>query len=340
VADEGLLGLAHDLARRGKPFALATVVRCERPTSAKPGARALIREGGAITGWIGGSCAEPLVVKEALDALQDGQPRLLSLVGQGATTRLGSREGVREYSMSCHSGGTLEIYVEPVLPRPELVAVGSGPVVETLTRLAAAAGFRTTVVDREARGVGRPRTEGCDEEARAQPVADRQVDDLDRVTLTPQTAVVIATHGRFDEEALERALGSEASYVSLVASPKRAQAVRELLHTRGVPEERLRRLKAPAGIDLGAITPAEIAVSILAEVVQWRRRPGPAAPLRGRPSAEVPIEARDPVCGMTVAVATASHRRDTADGPVYFCLAGCQQAYDRDPSRYSIAEPT
>src|SRR6266567_946184 len=125
---EDLLFLAVELRQRGEPFALATVVRCERPTSAKPGAKALIREDGTLTGWIGGSCAEPLVVKEALDALQDGQPRLLALVGEGAAS-LGGRDGVREHAMPCHSGGTLEIYVEPFLPRLALVLIGRGPVV-------------------------------------------------------------------------------------------------------------------------------------------------------------------------------------------------------------------
>jgi xanthine dehydrogenase accessory factor len=128
---------AEALARRGEPFAVATVVRCERPTSAKPGAKALIRRDGTVSGCIGGSCAEPVAVKEAMGALEDGQPRFLVLVGKGGAA-LGRTEGVREYTMTCHSGGTLEIFVEPVLPKPALVLVGSGPVVETLAGLAEA----------------------------------------------------------------------------------------------------------------------------------------------------------------------------------------------------------
>jgi xanthine dehydrogenase accessory factor len=317
VGDD-LLGLAYELARRREPFAVATVVRCERPTSAKPGAKALIRQDGTVSGWIGGSCAEPVAVKEALGALEDGEPRFLVLVGKGGAP-LGRVEGVRAYTMSCHSGGTLEIFVEPVLPKPALVLVGSGPVVETLAGLATAARLVVTVVEPEA--------------SRPADLGDvRVVADLAAVGVTPRTAIVVATHGRFDEDALAQALGSEASYVSLVASPTRARVVVESLRARAIPEDRLRRLKAPAGLDLAAVTPEEIAVSILAEIIAYRRRPVEPASLD--PPSPAPLVARDPVCGMTVTVATARHRAEAPGGPVYFCCAGCREQYDRDPGRY------
>jgi xanthine dehydrogenase accessory factor len=319
------LAEAAALRARGEPFALATVVRSERPTSAKPGAKALVRPDGSVSGWVGGSCAEPVTVKEALDALADGQPRLLVLAGEAARAR-GPAEGVREYAMTCHSGGTLEIYVEPILPRPELVLVGGGPVVEALARLAAVMGFATTAVE----PVGSESAAGV----------ERRVDGLGRARVTARTAIVVATHGRADDEALEEALRSEAEYVSLVASPKRAAAVVDLLRARGVAEDRLRRLKAPAGLDLGAVTPEEIALSILAEIVARRRRP--PAPSAGLAPAAVarPLEvARDPVCGMTVVIATARYRSDAPAGPVYFCCPGCQRAFDRDPGRYPVAGP-
>ena len=258
---------AAELARRGEPFAVATVVRCERPTSAKAGAKALIRRDGRVSGWIGGSCAEPVAVKEALGALEDGLPRFLVLVGQGGAS-LGRVDGVREYTMTCHSGGTLEIFVEPMLPQPALVLVGSGPVVETLARLGVAARFAVTVVEREPPGP-------------AGLVDVPVVDDLAAVPVTLRTAIVVATHGRFDEDALERALRSDAEYVSLVASPTRTRVILESLRARAIPDERLGRLKAPAGLDLGAVTPEEIAVSILAEIVA-RRHPGPRSALDPR----------------------------------------------------------
>ena len=320
-----LLALAHELLERDEPFALATVVRCERPTSAKPGSKAIVRRDGTVSGWIGGSCAEPVVVKEAMGAIEDGEPRFLVLVGKGGPS-LGRTDGVREYTMTCHSGGTLEIFVEPMLPKPALVLVGSGPVVETLAGLAATAHFAVTVVDAES-----PAPAGL--------AAARVVGDLASVAVTPRTAIVVATHGRFDEDALEQALRSEADYVSLVASPTRARVVVESLRAREIPDDCLRRLKAPAGLDLGAVTPEEIAVSILAEIVARRRRPDLAAAPNAAPPAAVPTMAQDPVCGMTVTIATARHRSDGPAGPVYFCCGGCKQRYDREPGRYAAALP-
>jgi xanthine dehydrogenase accessory factor len=308
VSADPLLVQAFELARRGEPFALATVVRCERPTSAKPGAKALVRPDGTVVGWIGGSCAEPLVVREALAALGDGQPRLLALAGEETRSPGSPREGVREHAMPCHSGGTLEIYVEPVLPQPSLVLVGGGPVAATLATLAGAVGFEVTGV------------------------ADER--ELAGVPLAPGTAVVVATHGRFDEAALERVLKSEARYVSLVASPKRARAVVETLAARDVPTE---RLKAPAGLDLGAVTPEEIAVSILAEIIQARRpRPPEPGPAAAAPALALAAEALDPICGMTVATAGARYLSEVADRRVYFCGAGCKRRFDQDPGKYGL----
>src|SRR5438093_5093050 len=146
VADV-LVALAAELQRAGEAFALATVVRCEAPTSAKPGAKALVREDGIVQGWVGGACAEPVVVREALEALRDGRPRLIGLYGEGARTP-GRTEGLREYGMTCHSGGTLEIYVEPYLPKPLLVLVGHGPVIETLATIGHAADYSIAALRR------------------------------------------------------------------------------------------------------------------------------------------------------------------------------------------------
>ncbi len=306
-----LLSLAHGLSQQGEPFALATVVRCEPPTSAKPGAKALIRKDGTIVGWIGGSCAEPVVVKEALRALHDGQPRFIALVGDRGASR-GREEGLLEYTMTCHSGGTLEIYVEPVLPKPQLLLIGEGPVVETLVKLGQAVEFTVTVVP-----------------------AETVVERLARVPVSSRTLVVVASHGSADQEALEQVLQSEAGYVSLVASKKRAGAVIEALRARGVPADQLSRVKAPAGLDIGAVTPEEIAVSILAEIIQisrsrkveWKPAEAMAEEIGG-------IEARDPVCGMSVTVASARYRSERFGKRFYFCCQRCQQAFDQDPQRY------
>lgn len=315
MPEPDLLGLATALRAEGQPFALATVVRCERPTSAKPGAKALIHEDGRVTGWVGGACAEPIVVREALAALGDGQPRLVSLVGEAGHST-GRTEGIREHPMTCHSGGTLEIYVEPYLPKPLLMLLGHGPVIETLAALGAAVDYRVEMAEGDDAGGA-----------------------LDRLPLGPRASVVVATHGEVDEAVLERVLATGAGYVSLVASRKRAAAMMESLRARGVPREHLARLKAPAGLDIGAVTPTEIAVSILAEIIQLQRSgkwpasaapPGPALRLVSPPA----VEAIDPVCGMTVNPSTARHRSEVEGTTVYFCCGGCKARFDADPQRY------
>src|SRR5438093_536105 len=204
VADT-LVALAAELQRAGEAFALATVVRCEAPTSAKSGAKVLVREDGSVQGWVGGACAEPVVVREALQALRDGRPRLVGLYGDGGRVP-GRTEGLLEYGMTCHSGGTLEIYVEPYLPKPLLVLVGHGPVVETLAVLGPAADYSVVTLS--------------DDDSRA---------GLGPLELTRRASVVVATHADADEEALEHVLRTGAGYVSLVASRRRATMILERL---------------------------------------------------------------------------------------------------------------
>jgi len=307
-----ILALAVELSGRGEPFALATVVRCERPTSAKPGAKALILQDGTVKGWVGGACAEPVVAQEARRAMADGQPRLVALVGEEHALP-GRTEGLVPYPMTCHSGGTLEIYVEPFLPKPPLVLIGYGPVVDTLAALGRATDFAVTVLAPE--------------------VVEQE---LTQLPLGSQTSVVVATHGNADEDVLVQVLDAGVAYVSLIASRKRAGSVVENLRQRRVPEDHISRLKAPAGLEIGAVTPEEIAVSILAEIVARRHQPRAVTPLTVPVGpAAAPTTARDPVCGMTVTIATARYRSESPTGPVYFCCGGCKQRYDREPGRYA-----
>jgi len=252
------------------------------------------------------------VVREALDALRDGRPRLIALAGEGGPSP-GRAEGMIHYPMTCHSGGTLEIYVEPYLPEPLLLIVGHGPVVEALAALAQVAGYSVELV-----------------------AADALPDGLGRLSLTARSAVVVATHADADEEALAQVLGTDAGYVSLVASRRRAALIAERLRQRGVAPERVSRLKAPAGLDIGAETPPEIAVSILAEIVQHQRSGKPAVADPGG-SPALASEAIDPICGMRVEVATARHHSAQSGRAVYFCCRHCKDTFDRDPDRYRAA---
>ncbi|MEA2631000.1 MAG: xanthine dehydrogenase accessory factor [Chloroflexota bacterium] len=330
---------AAELESGGRPFAVATVVAVRRPTSARPGASGIVYPDGTIEGWVGGSCAQPVVVREALRSLVDGQPRLLRL-SKDAPAEGRRGDGIVELVMTCHSGGTLEIYVEPHLPAPVLWVAGTTPIASALVSLGSAAGWRVSIFDPIA-------------DPDAFPDAERVVVGTDIAGLDPgvSPAVVVATQGIWDEEALAAALARDAAYVGLVASPTRANVVRAWLRDEaGIGEDRLAALRAPAGLDLGAETAEEVALSILAELVQVRRgtaafvaSPGPAT-LAGKQEPTQPtqpiqpviddIVLLDPVCGMTVDRAHARHLAEH-DGILYaFCSMGCRTSFIREPTAY------
>ena len=330
---------AAELEAAGRPFAVATVVAVKRPTSARPGATGIVHPDGSIEGWVGGSCAQPVVVREALRSLADGQPRLLRLSkdGPGEGRRA---DGVIELVMTCHSGGTLEIYVEPHIAAPQLWVIGTTPIAGALVRLGSVAGWTVTVIDPIA-------------EADAFPDADRVVASADIRGLDPDASpyVVVASQGIWDEEAVGLSLTREVSYLGLVASPTRAGVVREWLREETtVGDERIAALRAPAGLDLGAETAEEVALSILAELVQVRRgradfvaSPGPATVAGGIPDTITlepvvdDIVLLDPVCGMTVERASARHLAEH-DGVIYaFCSIGCRTRFIKEPATYLSA---
>ncbi len=325
------LARAHSLSETGQPFVIATVVRAEKPTSAKAGAKAIITVDGALNGWVGGSCAQPTVIRESLIALQDGQPRFLRMCPPEKLR--GDTPGVVEVALTCISGGTLEIYLEPHLPQPHLLAIGHLPVVEALSALARDMGYAVTVVGENATRERFPRADQVSEF------------DVAHLHFTPQTYVIVASHGNYDEPALEAALGSDAAYVALVASHKRRDSVLDYLRQSGLAEEKLARLKCPAGLDLGAVTPEEIAVSILAEIVQLRRqslgvasRSVPTGRDESASSNSPMTEALDPVCGMMVEMAIARYTAAHAGQTYYFCSPGCQRSFVREPGKYLTSE--
>ncbi len=320
IMTNSLLELAYRLTQAGEPFVLATVIWCERPTSAKPGAQAIITANGQITGWIGGSCAQPVVLREALRILREGDdPYLLRLGSPDAG--MGRSSDVRVFPMSCTSGGVLDIYMEPHLPQPQLLLIGDSPVIAALSRLAPVLNFT---------------------------VIQLQSPDLSQVRVDERTYILVATHGQYDEDALEQALRSPTSYVGMVASRKRGEACRDYLRTSGLPEYQIARLKVPAGLDLGAVTPEEIAASIIAELVQVRRSSlaihesaDTTSTQEQRQDSEntpsgLPETALDPVCGMIVEIASARHR-STYDGrEFYFCCPACKRLFERNPHEYLV----
>jgi len=310
-----------ELLEQGASFAVATVVRVQAPSSGKPGDKAIIQSDGRLWGWIGGGCAQPVVIKEALKALADGTSRLVRISPSPSP----SEEGTVDYTMTCHSGGALDIYIEPVLPKTHVVVLGRSPVARTLAQLASTIGYAVTVV-----------ADGEIDVAEAELVQSRDY-GLEHAKVSASTLIVVSTQGEGDEEALEQALKSEASYIGFVASKTKAQKVFDYLKTAGIPDEKLNVVRAPAGLDIHARSPEEIAVSILAQLIQVRSEMKKPASV-SRPAVSLPIvetEAKDPICGMTVGISGAKHKLEYRGKTFFFCCAGCKQAFEREPARYA-----
>lgn len=350
TSERDILIQAGRRAGRGEPFVLVTVVRRAAPSSARPAQKALVLPDGTLRGFVGGSCIEPIARREALAALADGRPRRVLLSpdaggqdGSGPDDRSGPpvpggaafEPGVRSYPMTCHSGGTVELFLEPYLPAPILRLYGESPVIHALEEMVGPLGWvvRRSVEPGAGEAEGGQAIVGEGGEEGAAPGA--------------ALLAVVATMGVWDETAAEEALEAGASYVGLIASPRRTGEVRRRLADRGVPEERLERLVGPAGLDLGAETPAEIAVSILAEIVERRLASavvsgdvavgGAHRTAAGQAAATGGSMAVDPVCGMEVDPATARVTFRLEDTVYYFCCEGCRERFQEDPAAFGAA---
>jgi xanthine dehydrogenase accessory factor len=323
---------AAALAGRGEAVALATVVWRQGPSSGQVGSRAIITESGEVHGWIGGACAEPSVIRQAREVIAEGVPRLVLL---GPTDKFGDAipAGMTVVPISCQSEGALEIYIEPVVPAPHLVVVGGSPMALALAELARGIGWRADRLD----------------------WTEFTTDDADE-----RSMVVVATQGHGDEEAIERAVAARPAYLGLVGSRKRGASVLGYLAERGIAREQLDRVRVPAGLDLGKTTHVEIAVAILAELVQLRAAGQLGAPARGdlvtaakrrtgaagaRPAksraarpAEQPAEATDPVCDMTVQAGPEGRPLEYEGVTYYFCCAGCRSEFESKPASYARKE--
>lgn len=313
------------LRREGQSFALATVVARRAPVSAHLGDRAIVFADGRMEGFVGGACSREIVRQQALESLRARHGRLVSI---GPDAAGGSSPEHVVVSMTCASEGAVDVYVEPFVRARCLVVVGATPVADALARLARSMDYQVTRVV-EARE--RPDIEA---EASALGAKAATLDALDAVLGTgdADAAVVVASQGHYDEQAVEASLKSGVPYVGLVASRKRGATVRALLEARGVP--RLEALRNPAGLDLGARTAPEVALSILAEIVQTMPSGTPLArSLASAALAEAgaPASAVDPVCGMQVDVATARHTAEVDGVMYYFCCAQCRARFVKQP---------
>ncbi len=285
---ERSIARADELREARVAYVRALVVLAEAPTSAKPGAEAIVLPDGTIEGFVGGSCAESTVRAQGLALLDSGESLLLRIT----PTPESDQPGKLVVHNPCLSGGTLEIFMEPILPAPRLVVIGTAPVALALQALAAPLGY---VLDDDFSGA---------------------------------SAVVVASHGRDEEAALTAALEANVAYIGLVASRKRGEAV---IASLGVCVSHTSRIHSPAGLDIGARTPNEVALSIMSEIVSLRPRPS------GRPVSETTTTthtATDPVCGMSVVMVDSSLHLDHAGTRVWFCGSGCLRAFAASPEAY------
>ena len=315
--DSTLLRVARRLLDARRPYALATVVHRERPSSAAPGNTAVITADGRVHGWIGGSCTQPEVVRHALAALADGRPRLL---GFGALPD--ENRDIVPVPMSCGSEGKVEVHINPVFPVPRLVVAGSSPIADAVARLGGAMGYEVEQVGVEGEG-GAAAEGGAALEVRATQWADRSPGD--------RLFAVVATMGRGDEDAVRQILAAKPEYVGVVISPKRMRQVRAVLEGLGVGAEEVARVHGPAGLDIGAESPEEVAVSILAEIVAVGA--GKGAGTEAADPAGAPAQATDPVCGMTVAV-DGSPSFTYKGKTLHFCCPGCRARFEADPAAF------
>ena len=289
---------AGDLAGGERPFVLVTVVRTEPATSARVGDRAVVHPDGSLEGWVGGGCIGPTARREALAALEEGEPRLVRITPDTAAVQ----PGVHMSRMTCASEGTADLYVEPFLPRPTLVLAGDSPVTATLAAIAPPLGFRLVRV--------------------------KELAEL-AVPYPRDTWMVVASFGGFDEDAVEAGVRLGLPYVGLVASARRAERVFDELQDRGLKAEDLSVVRSPAGLPVGAGGQEGISLSIMAEIFSLR------AELRPPTIEEPPAEVTDPVCGIRVEIPTSRHTTEYGGETYYFCGPGCKRTFEGESQKYA-----
>jgi len=315
-----------DLQKKAEPFALAVVVKREAPSSGKLGDKAVINKFGEIFGWVGGGCVKAIMIKEAEDAMKTGKSRLVVIGKSLSTTKSGD---VMEYKMTCQSDGTVEVFIEPVLPAPHLVVMGKTAIAKALTKIAKAAGYRVTAVAQDAK----PDTFGPVDELITQL-------KLDQVKTSPASSIVVITQGEQDETALEQALKKNPGYLGFVASQKKKTAVFSFLKDSGIESSLLDRIKSPAGLNINAKKPEEVAISILAEIIQEQQKNPSGFAFTAfdetRQEAGKPKFYINPVCGVPVDMENPKHIEEFAGEKVYFCCDGCWVKFKQEPEKYMI----
>ncbi len=300
-----LIEQARQISQRGESYAMVTVVRVTPPTSAYVGAQAIVLADGSLIGSVGGGCAKQVVAQAALEAMRSGAAKLVRISNAEAGGSL--QDGVEQHPMRCASGGEIELFIHPHQPSPLLLVLGETPTALQARAVAGLSGFRV-------------------------------IDKIDAEGAAHIDIALVATQGEGDEDGLFGALASTARHVLLVASRKKAERLRESMRQRGVSEARLAVIQAPAGPDIGAHSPAHIALSAVAGAVACLGKPSTAAPSPAQSAAPFKAAYANPVCGVEVEPAQALHTVEFKGEKFYFCCDGCKIEFERDPQKYAAIQ--
>ena len=305
---------------QGEEFAVAQVIWREAPSSGKPGDKAIILKDGTMIGWIGGGCVKGIAIKEAHEAIRENKSRLVRINPDEVNGEEDSNH--KTYRMTCHSGGTMELFVEPITPNPQLIIVGKSNIARALSKLAIAANLRVNVLSND---VHKGLFPGVDN------IHDRV--DFSKINIDKNTFIVIATQGEDDEESIRKALETSCNYVGFISSLRKSVKIKEYLEQTELSANRINELKTPVGMDINAKLPEEIAISILAEIVELFRDPN------RKVDNESDTVINDdtyinPVCGVSVSKKDAKHVLEYGAHTVYFCCDGCKVSFDTEPEKY------
>lgn len=318
---------------QGSNFAIAQVIDRIAPSSGKVGDKALILETGELIGWIGGGCVRGIVVKEALDVIKSKRYRRVRISPEGGTRETAT---YKEYVMSCQSKGTVEVMIEPVIPQPEIIVVGKSNIARKLVQMAAAADFRVSVM-------------AIDADTQTFPAANAVSGEVDFGTIhsIPNTYIIVTTQGEDDELSVKKAMQTSVAYVGFVASAKKSEDIKAYLKSEGISDERIAQLRSPVGLDINAKLSSEVAISILAEVIDHFRN--------GNAVEHIPVHEKvtttesistpaadkfaedyyiNPVCQVPVSKKNPKHIVEYQGEKVYFCCDGCKVSFEAEPAKY------
>ena len=304
---------------QGEEFAVAQVIWREAPSSGKPGDKAIILKDGTMIGWIGGGCVKGIAVKEAQEAIREKKSRLVRIDPDEGNSKDSSH---KIYRMTCHSGGTMELFIEPITPNPQLIIVGKSNIARALSKLAIATNLRVHVLSNDVNKGMFPEVKN---------IYDRV--DFSKINIDKNTFIVVATQGEDDEESIRKALETSCNYVGFISSLRKSVKIKEYLLQTELSANRINELKTPVGMDINAKLPEEIAISILAEIVQFFRDPNRKLDQESDTAINDDTYI-NPVCRVAVSKKDAKHVLEYGAHTVYFCCDGCKVSFDAEPEKY------